>query len=183
VKHVLLIILLLTLAFIGCKKQDAQPAETAQADPNMLVQTEYAQDAEPEQDASTQVYTPGEWITDAGMAMAFAREMNRPILMNFTGSDWCPWCFKLRDEVFAESAFKKYAAENLVLLTVDFPRKKQLPKSEQQANDALAEKYGVEGFPTIVLTDGNGKEINRTGYQPGGAAAYVTHLKALLAKK
>lgn len=125
----------------------------------------------------------GEWLTDFGKANEIAKELNRPILVNFTGSDWCGWCIKLSNEVFTKEAFQQYANDSLVLLKLDFPRKIPQTPEVKAANEKLARDFGVEGFPTIVLLDTKGKEINRTGYQPGGAEAYVKHLKELLAAK
>jgi len=125
-------------------------------------------------------YESGSWVTNYDLALQYAKELKRPVLINFTGSDWCSWCIKLSKEVFTEGAFLAYAKDNLVLLKLDFPRKKQLPKAEQDINNALASDFNVEGFPTIVLVDASGKEINRTGYQPGGPEQYIIHLKGLL---
>ncbi len=104
----------------------------------------------------------------------------RPILINFTGSDWCGWCIKLEKEVFSQDEFKKYAAENLVLLTVDFPRAKKLPDEIVKQNKELTEKYHVHGFPTILLIEADGSVIAKTGYQEGGVTVYVKHLSDLL---
>jgi thioredoxin-related protein len=103
-----------------------------------------------------------------------------PILMLFTGTDWCPWCVKLENEVFSENEFKRYARKNLVTFIADFPRRKSLSKKTTKQNKELAATYGVKGFPTVVLVDAEGKEIARTGYKEGGAEAYVEHLKELL---
>lgn len=121
------------------------------------------------------------WITDFAKAKTLASEKNIPILVDFTGSDWCGWCMKLDKEVFSKTEFQEYAKENLILLKVDFPRKK-LPEPQASANGELATKFKIEGYPTIVLGDAEGKELNRTGYKPGGPAAYVAHIQALLKK-
>jgi protein disulfide-isomerase len=123
-----------------------------------------------------------EWLTNLDAAKKIAEKENKAILMDFSGSDWCGWCMKLDKEVFSQPAFKDYAKENLVLLLVDFPRKKQLSATAKAANDKLAEKYEVEGFPTIILADSKGNVIAKTGYLSGGAAAYVNHIKKLLGK-
>lgn len=121
------------------------------------------------------------WLDDFAAAKKQAAEKGVPILVNFSGSDWCGWCIRLEREVFGEAEFKKYAEENLVLFIADFPRRKELPEVTAKQNRDLAEKSGVRGFPTILLLDAEGKELARTGYQPGGPDAYVTHLKELLA--
>ena len=116
------------------------------------------------------------WITDYDAAMKIAEKEGKTVLINFTGSDWCGWCKKLDREVFDTEEFKAYAAENLVLLKLDFPRKKQLPAEEKKQNQMLLSKHGVRGFPTIMLLDSKEKVIQRTGYRRGGPQAYIDHL-------
>jgi len=120
------------------------------------------------------------WLTDYDQAIKVAAEKKQPVLVDFTGSDWCGWCIRLDNEVFSQEAFLAYAKDNLVLLKLDFPNRKKLPKEEAARNQALAEKFGVQGFPTIVLLGADGQEKARTGYKPGGAETYVEHLKGLL---
>ena len=122
----------------------------------------------------------GVWLTSMGEAMAIARRERKVILVNFTGSDWCPWCIRLHDEVLKQKPFLDYAARNLVLLTVDFPRNKWQTPAQKRENEDLSRRYGVEGFPTILLLDANGKVIARTGYRRGGAVRYVDHLRSIL---
>lgn len=120
------------------------------------------------------------WLTDMDAARAEARSENKPILVFFTGSDWCGWCKKLSGEILAKPEFQSYANEKLVLLKLDFPRRSQLPAAEQQANNALAQKYGIRGFPTIVLLDKYGNEVGRTGYQAMSPEQYIDHLERYL---
>ncbi len=123
-----------------------------------------------------------EWFTDFDAAQKVAAKGGRPILIDFSGSDWCGWCIRLDKEIFSKPEFKKYADENLVLFLADFPnRKKQSDKVKKQ-NQKLSEKYRVKGFPTVILIDSKGKLIARTGYRAGGAEEYVKHLKKLLKK-
>ena len=125
----------------------------------------------------------GEWLVNYETAKTIAGELKRPILINFTGSDWCGWCIRLHKEVFSQTEFTDYASKNLVLLKVDFPRSIPQTPEEKKINRQLAEDYDIEGYPTIILVNSEGKEINRTGYQTGGAASYVKHLQGLLATK
>jgi protein disulfide-isomerase len=122
------------------------------------------------------------WLTDFDKAKKAAEEKKLPILADFAGSDWCGWCKKLDKEVFSQESFKKYAKDNLVLLLVDFPYFKEQPEKEKAQNKNMAAKFGVEGFPTVLLIGADGKELARTGYKPGGADAYVEHVKELLKK-
>ena len=120
------------------------------------------------------------WLTDFEQAKKLAEENQTPIFVNFTGSDWCPWCVRLRNEVFSKDTFKEYAKENLVLFEADFPRSKELPDDLVKQNEALARQYRIRGFPTILLLDADGQVLAQTGYPPGGAEAYVDHLQGLV---
>jgi thioredoxin-related protein len=122
------------------------------------------------------------WKTSFEEAKAEAASRKVPILADFSGSDWCGWCVRLEKEVFSKAEFKEYAEKNLVLLLVDFPRGKAQGDAEKKQNRGLAETFGIEGFPTVLLLDAEGKELGRTGYRSGGAAAYVEHLKSLIKK-
>lgn len=177
--RLLVIVIILMVVLISCK---ANSSSHDADDENNNEQAPLEQ-ANETQDAIKSDYAPGSWITSYSLALQYAKETGKPVLINFTGSDWCSWCIKLRNEVFSQDAFLDYAKNDLILLTIDFPMKKKLPAAEQQANHELASQYGIEGYPTIVLVDSAGKEIARTGYQYGGAEAYVTHLRELLAPK
>jgi thioredoxin-related protein len=120
------------------------------------------------------------WETDFAAAKKRAKDENKPMLLDFTGSDWCGWCIRLKKEVFDTPEFEAYAKDNLVLVEVDLPQKKKLPAKEQKQNEKLVEEYKVQGFPTIVLLNSKGREVNRTGYQEGGPVKYIEHLKGLL---
>ncbi len=128
--------------------------------------------------------TAGEgWITNFEAAKAKAAAEKKPLLLDFTGSDWCGWCIKLDKEVFSQDAFKAYAKDSLVLVELDFPRDSStLPEGVAEQNEALAKKYGVRGFPTILILSPEGKLIEKTGYQRGGADAYVEHIKEIVSK-
>ncbi|MEM9444655.1 MAG: thioredoxin family protein [Verrucomicrobiota bacterium] len=128
--------------------------------------------------ASTGIAGEG-WLTDYEKALAQAKNEDKKLLMDFTGSDWCGWCIRLDKEVFSKDEFKKYAAENLVLLEVDFPNKKKQSAEQKKANDALAKKYGIRGFPTIIVLDGKEKKLGQLGYMEGGPKAFINALKKL----
>lgn len=119
------------------------------------------------------------WMTDYDAALAKAKAENKPVLINFTGSDWCGWCIKLKGEVFNKPEFTAFADHNVILLELDFPRRKQMPATARRANQALLEKYGVEGLPTILVTDGDGKPKGQLGYEPGGPPAFIKELKTV----
>ncbi len=121
-----------------------------------------------------------EWLTDYDHALAQARQENKAVLAYFTGSDWCIWCKRLDTEVLSKEAFENWAAARVVLLKLDFPRAKLLKKSVLETNQALMQRYGIQGFPTILILDANGSEKARTGYRQGGQDAYIQHLESLL---
>lgn len=89
------------------------------------------------------------WLVRLDEAYALSKKTGKPILANFTGSDWCGWCKRLTADVFSKSEFKKWAAENVVLLELDFPRRKQLPEDIRQQNFNLQQAFSVRGYPTI----------------------------------
>ena len=124
------------------------------------------------------------WLTDFAKAQAEARKGNKLILMDFTGSDWCGWCIKLKKEVFDTKDFTDYAKKNLVLVEVDFPSKKKLSDEQKKANEELKNKFSASrGFPTIVVTDSNGKEVWRqVGYMEGGPKAWIAKLDGVKKK-
>ena len=100
------------------------------------------------------------WFTNFSKAQTAAREKGKPMYVLFTGSSWCPWCIKLHNEVLAKDSFKKFLGKNFVAVFLDFPAMGNPPA----ANAALMEKYGVEGFPTVVVLDPSGKVLGRLGY-------------------
>ena len=119
------------------------------------------------------------WLTDYKKAQQEAKTNNKLLLLNFTGSDWCGWCIKLDKEVFSKPEFKDYANKNLVLVEVDFPRGKSQGSDIKKQNGELAEQYQIEGFPTIVVLDGDGKKVGLLGYMPGGPTAFIAELEKL----
>ncbi len=117
---------------------------------------------------------PDGWVTDYEGAIELAKKENRPILVDFTGSDWCGWCKKLDRETFDKAAFKDYAKQNLVLLYLDFPSDKPQSDELKEQNNKLKNKFGVRGFPTLVLLDSDGKKIwENVGYLSGGPDAMI----------
>lgn len=117
-----------------------------------------------------------EWLTDLPTALARAQKENKAVLLDFTGSDWCGWCQKLKREVFDQFDFACYANPNLIMVEVDFPRRKSQSLDQINANSNLAVKYGIEGYPTIILLNSNGQQIGRTGYVEGGTSAFIARI-------
>jgi thioredoxin-related protein len=120
------------------------------------------------------------WLTDLTKAQATAKQEKKLVLMDFTGSDWCPPCKMLHKNVLTSKEFGAFAKDNLVLVLVDFPHQKQLPAEQKKANDALAKKYGVQAFPTVIVLDGEGKELNKQeGYGGESAKEFVENLEKI----
>lgn len=119
---------------------------------------------------------PG-WLTSLDQAQKEAQAKNRLLLMDFTGSDWCGWCIALDKEVFSKPEFKDYASKNLVLLELDFPRAKKMPPEVSAQNERLLMKYGIQGFPTVIVFDSAGKPVGALGYQAGGPQAFIAQLE------
>lgn len=123
------------------------------------------------------------WQTDLAKAQAQAKQENKMVLMDFNGSDWCAPCQALRKNVLSSPEFTDFARKNLVLVDVDFPKHKELAAEQKKANDALAEKYHVEGFPTVVVLSSSGKQLKKkVGYSGESAKDFVAELQKLISK-
>ncbi len=154
------------LLAVSCSKK-----ETAENKPE-------TSQAKPDNGGTIAAAKPG-WFTSYELAQKEALSKNRLLLMDFTGSDWCGWCIMLDKEVFSKPEFKEYASKNLVLLELDFPRSKKMPPETAKQNERLAVKYGIQGFPTVVVFDSNGKPLGALGYQAGGPQAFIAQLEKL----
>jgi len=100
---------------------------------------------------SQEVYTPENegWLVDLDEAYELSKKTGKPIMANFTGSDWCGWCKKLTADVFSKPEFSSWAKENVILLELDFPRRKQVPAEIKQQNAMLQQTFKVTGYPTV----------------------------------
>jgi thioredoxin-related protein len=119
------------------------------------------------------------WLTDYNTAKAQAKTDNKLVLLDFTGSDWCGWCKRLNAEVFSKPQFQEYAAKNLVLVELDFPRHKQQSEAVKKQNGELASQYQIEGFPTVIVLNAAGKKVGELGYMQGGPEAFIAALEQL----
>ena len=106
-------------------------------------------------------------------ALKRAKDNSKPILILFTGSDWCSWCVKLEKEVLSKSEFLDYATNAWELVIADFPQKKKISSKLKKQYQALQGKYGVRSFPTVLLIDAEGKQLCRGGYSKGGAKVWL----------
>jgi thioredoxin-related protein len=119
------------------------------------------------------------WGENLQKAKEQAKAENKLLVLDFTGSDWCPWCIKLNKEVFSQPEFKDYAAKNLVLMEVDFPQTKQQSATIKAQNEQLQSKYRIQGYPTVVVLSPDGKKVGELGYQPGGAKPFIAELEKI----
>ncbi len=118
------------------------------------------------------------WSTDLPAALNQARSESKMVLLDFTGSDWCPWCIKFDRDVLSTAQFAAYAKSKLVLVKVDFPRHTPQSNALKQANEGLSKRFGVDGFPTYLLLNSAGKELGRqVGYAEGGPDAFIAELE------
>jgi thioredoxin-related protein len=126
------------------------------------------------------------WLTDWNQAQNKATQENKFILLNFSGSDWCAPCIKMKKEVFESEAFLFIAENELILVRADFPRSKknQLPKEQIAHNEKLAEKYNASGkFPLTLLIDAKGKVVKEwDGYAFASQDKFLTELRNTLTK-
>jgi protein disulfide-isomerase len=121
-----------------------------------------------------------DWLHDYNKAQEEAKTNHKLLFLNFTGSDWCGWCIRLDKDIFSQPKFKDYAHDNLVLVELDFPRRKSQPTEERKQNMQLAQQYEVLGFPTIVVLNSNGQKVWKfDGYFPGGPEAFIEQLQKL----
>jgi protein disulfide-isomerase len=121
-----------------------------------------------------------DWLHDWTKAQEEAKSNHKLLFLNFTGSDWCGWCIKFDKDVLSQPQFKNFAHDNLVLVELDFPRRKSQPTEEKKQNVHLAQQYEVLGFPTIVVLNSNGQKVWQfDGYFPGGPEAFIAQLQKL----
>jgi thioredoxin-related protein len=120
------------------------------------------------------------WLNDYKKAQEEAKANDKLLLLNFTGSDWCGWCIKIDKDIFSQPQFKDFARDNLVLVELDFPRRKAQSAELKKQNLQLAQQYEVFGFPTIVVLNSNGQKLWQfDGYFPGGPEAFIAKLQKL----
>jgi thioredoxin-related protein len=130
------------------------------------------------------------WNTDIDKAIEISEETKKPLMLFFTGSDWCGWCKRLQDEVFQKPEFANWAKDSVVLMEVDFPRRTPLAPELQEQNNQLQQFFGIQGYPTIWFViptkkDGriNFEKLGSTGYLPGGPTAWLDAANRILKNK
>src|SRR5438270_13614093 len=121
-----------------------------------------------------------DWLTDFDAAKAKAKSDHKLVLLDFTGSDWCGYCKLMQAEIFSEPQFQDYAAKNLILVELDFPRTKPQSDTVRKQNMHLASEYDIEGFPTTIVLSPDGKRVaNFFGYLEGGPEPLIAALEKL----
>ncbi len=102
----------------------------------------------------------GKWTMDYEAALKLASAKKLPLILNFTGSDWCGWCKLMDKNVFAGESWQKFAADKVVLVTLDFPQDQlKVPQDYKIRNEALRQKFGIQGYPTYIVLDSDGSTI------------------------
>jgi thioredoxin-related protein len=126
------------------------------------------------------------WHTDVKEAMKVSKKEKKPIMLFFTGSDWCGWCIRLQKEVFKTPEFTKWAKDNVVLVELDFPRR--TPQTPQNAQ--LQQTFQVMGYPTVWFVNATEKDkqvnfdkLGTTGYVAGGPTAWLDVANKFIVKK
>lgn len=163
------------LALPGCgRPSEPVDSSSAQTTPS----TQSTQSTETASSIQATPSKPG-WSTSYEQGQQEAKANNKLVLLDFTGSDWCGWCVLLEREVFSKPQFKEYASKNLVLIEVDFPKRKPLSDAIRKQNVQLAQRYQVQGFPTIIVLNGDGQIVGELGYVKGGPNAFIAELERL----
>jgi protein disulfide-isomerase len=128
------------------------------------------------------------WHTDLNKAIELSKKENKPMMLFFTGSDWCGWCVKLKKEVFSQNEFKQWAQDNVILVEVDFPKTTAQSEELKTQNRMLQQQFAVRGYPTCFfvnadkLKDGkiNFTQFGQQGYIAGGPVNWVNSATAII---
>lgn len=124
-------------------------------------------------------FASGQIYQHADSVFQLAKKSNRPILLFFSGSDWCPHCQRFENNILKDPAFMTYSREHLLVLQADFPQRKKQPAELEDQNEQLAEKYNPRGlFPTIVLLDKTGAHSAPFDYKNQDFQAFKSWVSA-----
>jgi thioredoxin-related protein len=130
------------------------------------------------------------WETDINKAISVSNKTKKPMLLFFTGSDWCGWCIRLQKEVLKTPEFATWAKKNVVLVELDYPRSKPQSDIIKNQNNGLQQIFGIQGFPTIYFATAKVKGgkpsytgIGSTGYVAGGPKAWLEVANGILKTK
>jgi protein disulfide-isomerase len=120
------------------------------------------------------------WLTSWEKAAKVAKQTGRPVLAEFTGSDWCNPCRMLKETVFDTGAFRTWAKGHVVLLRLDYPRHTPQPVSLQKANMALERKYQVMAFPTVLFLNPGGDVLGHYGFSGEGPSFWTKNAELII---
>lgn len=123
----------------------------------------------------------GIWHRDYASAMNEARAEGKKLLIVFTGTDWIEICAKFYDEILGDPAFIATVSPQFALLKLEYPKDNVMPREEAAQKAVLREAYRVRGFPTVVLTDAEGRPFGLNGYQPLQPKEYGDQILGILA--
>lgn len=173
-KKILFYVLVLTMISCGSKGVKSTDA-AATTDANKPAQTKTTAK---KTEASQSTYKPKNegWYVNLDMALDESKKTGKPIMANFTGSDWCGWCKRLDKSVFHQPGFEKWADDNVVLLELDFPRRFKLPTDIATQNRTLQQQLGVRGYPTIWLFDADKNDQGQIAINALGKTGYTKTL-------
>ncbi|UQD55910.1 thioredoxin family protein [Flavobacterium sp. K5-23] len=129
------------------------------------------------------------WHTDVNKAITVSNKTKKPLMLFFTGSDWCGWCIRLQKEVLKTPEFTKWANENVVLVELDYPRKPYQTEEIKKQNGQLQQVFGIQGYPTVYFTNTSNKDgkvnfegLGSTGYVAGGPSAWLAVANGIIKK-
>ncbi|MFQ3670779.1 MAG: thioredoxin family protein [Verrucomicrobiia bacterium] len=120
------------------------------------------------------------WLTSLPQALTLAKKQRKPLLLLFTGSDWCSWCRRLQNEVLSTPVFQNFARDHLILVEIDFPRLKPMPLEQHHANLMLADRFGIIGLPSLLLLNDQGEKLAEFGFPQGGPSSLITKIQTAL---
>ncbi|MCE2982434.1 MAG: thioredoxin family protein [Parachlamydia sp.] len=115
------------------------------------------------------------WLTHYPEAVKQSQSSGKPIVVLFTGTNWCPACMKLEKEVLKKPEFAGAVGSRFIFLKAEFP---DSSAESVQASPyySLLERYNIETFPTLVIIDAKGQRLNTVGYQAGGPSHYINKM-------
>jgi len=130
------------------------------------------------------------WNNNLKNSIEISNKTKKPLLLFFTGSDWCGWCIRLQTEVFKTPEFKKWANDNVVLVELDFPRRTVLAPEITEQNNQLQQFFAVQGYPTVWFVNASNSDgkvnidkLGNTGYLAGGPKVWLETANGILKKK
>jgi protein disulfide-isomerase len=129
-----------------------------------------------QQMAGTQI----QWITNYDEAARQAQQQSKPMVLFFTGSDWCGWCNKLENEILIQPEFANAVADKFIFVKLDFPQYRQQDVKEKDQNQRLKTKYSIHGFPTIVVLSARQEPLGNLQYHSTTPYAFANELLRLV---